>query len=993
MAYTYKGTSITGTSTTAKVFKKSKVSNAKAGDTYLNTESGHVYRCTTAGDPDKAKWAYVQTLVIGKPKLAVKGLSAPNRHTGGSDTYTCKWTVPPALTKSTNGHRATSYLYRWVVGASGKDPVVVERQRNEADTADSFNMSSFTAGGIAYTRASFYPLTSKTVTSLSMRVTSCNVKGKGAHADQAITFKVPEAPKISVPTITAGTGATGTVSCTVTADAGDGRRERHDTRYIVSVENTRTKKTWEASNSRSTSTSFTLSYDAPDYQQLSYDEYIRITFKAWSRGYAGDSKPATRKYTISYPAQATISEVSVSSKASDGKATFAISTNSTGDHPVDQVRLEYLANSTYMTADTIPGDASWTETDIVDDAQCNALAMPVTNLIPDAGKRTWVRVKTYHAVESILYRYSVPVAVTALETPAATAADDSIIVDSASSGADGESAVIKLCWNKTGTDDSTGTELSWSADPNAWRSTNAPETYTFEWSDGQATHGTTTYHDSATITVAGLEEGEVAYIRARRYLEGERITYGPYTDTVAVIPTKAPRNVVLSVPTYVAAGSDITCEWTYGGGGTQRAWQLVNSSGTVVASENNAVGSYTISAARVASLATNNALTLHIEVATGSGFVPSASSTIVIAQAPALSLTVPSTVTAQPAAFTATSDRECSLAVVVRSNGSSGQTPTGIQVQPSGDTVYSGTLNPAWTEGNDAYSTTITLPSDLDLKDKASYTVEAVATDATTGLKSPDASGTFEVAWSHQAVAPSDEDVTLLPEDVYDDDGTHHQRVTITLAAPTGTVATDVYDLYRLTGDGAQLIGSGFPLTATTVDEYAPFGDSMTHSYRAAIRTVDGDVEYSDIEYDLDGSALRFDWPTGSLELPYNITVADEYDKDADTVQHLDGTTTAHYNESAKRKAKLSASLVRLDSQDLVDACRALGRYQGTVFVRTPDGSAYEADVQIDDMSTPGILQAVSITATELTPSSLYMLPNPYTEVIPDEEEEVVGGD
>ena len=73
MAYTYKGTRITGTSTTAKIFKNSGVKKAKVGDTYFNTETGHVYKCTTAGAPEKAKWEYKRTDIADKPSLTVKG--------------------------------------------------------------------------------------------------------------------------------------------------------------------------------------------------------------------------------------------------------------------------------------------------------------------------------------------------------------------------------------------------------------------------------------------------------------------------------------------------------------------------------------------------------------------------------------------------------------------------------------------------------------------------------------------------------------------------------------------------------------------------------------------------------------------------------------------------------------------------------------------------------------------------------------------------------
>lgn len=54
----YNGTGVTGTSTTGTVFSGSGVSSARVGDMYLNTSTGAVYECTTAGAASAAKWAY-----------------------------------------------------------------------------------------------------------------------------------------------------------------------------------------------------------------------------------------------------------------------------------------------------------------------------------------------------------------------------------------------------------------------------------------------------------------------------------------------------------------------------------------------------------------------------------------------------------------------------------------------------------------------------------------------------------------------------------------------------------------------------------------------------------------------------------------------------------------------------------------------------------------------------------------------------------------------
>lgn len=54
----YRGTAITGTSTTATVFSNSGITSALVNDMYLNTSTGYVYTCTVAGAASVAKWAY-----------------------------------------------------------------------------------------------------------------------------------------------------------------------------------------------------------------------------------------------------------------------------------------------------------------------------------------------------------------------------------------------------------------------------------------------------------------------------------------------------------------------------------------------------------------------------------------------------------------------------------------------------------------------------------------------------------------------------------------------------------------------------------------------------------------------------------------------------------------------------------------------------------------------------------------------------------------------
>lgn len=1026
--YTYKGTKITGTSTTAKVFKNSGVKDAKKGQTYLNKEEGHVYKCTEGGAPNTAKWIYKKTVIVKKPSLGVKSLGNPVRQSGNRKMKV-EWKIPGDLVNAQKGDRATGIDVRWIIEIpKRKDPVSVADTKNENATSSEINLDNFKVGNTTYRRNSFYPLTKKYLNGVSVLVAPDNGKGRTAKpATAERKFKKPREPVIANFSFNTNNGV---VSTTITTNAGADYQERYDTQYVTTIRDTRTGQTWQhkAGTGHSTATSIPISYNVSDYQQLIHGQYVEIKVEALSRGYAGDSKKVTKTGYVGYPAKATLSKPTITSKDSAGRCIIPVSTNSSAAYPVDQIRLEYLANVPYATAAAIPGGAEWTSTDIVDDANCTALAIGVSDLVPDAGNHTWIRAKTHHFHEGVLYRYSNYVEVTDLYTPAPTAAEDKITIISAAAGADGESAVVILGWNADGQDNSTGTELSWSDASDAWKSTDDPDTYDFTWSDGQRTARGVTYRDSATITIKGLKEGTKYYIRARRYLEGETLTYSKYSNIATVVTSETPDAVIASADRYVSVGESLQVSWTFSGNGIQKKWQIVKADGkTVIASGEGGMTSTQIAASRLRSFANNNSLTFTVQVSTGSGFVISEQHTVTIQDPPTLALTVPATLTAQPATFTAEASSECDLIVIVTAQGAVGQFPEGMRRQPAGDTVYSGVIVPEWT-GDGPYTTTVTLPTGLDFWDLAQYNVAVTAVDRSTGLQSTEQTAVFGITWAHQApsIEPTftytatadtsvddaknyfaydaetqtytvtepegDEDpaalgwfeqteteyVTITAIDTTDDEGIHHQAVQIALTPPPGAAETDFYDIYRMTGDGAYLIGESFPLTYTATDEYAPFGAALTLHYRIATRTADGDVAFSDIEYVADGDRMRFDWAGGSLELPYNISIGDSYKKDFQLRKHMGGSVDGYWNSNIERTASLSSDLIRLDQQEDVIMARQLAHYSGPVFVRTPDGSAYEANVQVSDMSTTGVLEAIAIDATEIGLTQEFILPTPY---------------
>ena len=1038
--YTYSGTKIKGTSTAGKVFKKSKIKDAKKGQTYFNKSTGHVYQCTVAGKASKAKWKYLRTDIAKKPKVAVSSLGAPVRESG-THKMKATWKIPKAMIDKKKGNRATDLIINWFLGIAGKDPKEIIKTSNEQLTESTINLNNLEIDNTTYTRSSFYPFEGKPILHyVTVKVISKNAKGSGASAKNTREFKLPRKPTISDFTFDAENGE---LSCTIDTDPGDDYCERYDTRYTMTVYYSDTKQTATVYDTSTTATSETISFDDPNYASRDVKDFAKVTVRAWARGYKGDSAPAESVFYISYPSQATIQGTpEISDKSSSGKCTIYVATNSTDEHPVDRIKLEYLVNSEYAEASMIPGDAGWQTTDIIDDAECNAMSIPVSELLPDCGNYTWIRLKTYHANETVLYMYSEYARVKELETPEATAADDKITIVSAVAGADGESAVVHLAWDD-GELPSTGTELSWDMSEDAWKSTKNPSDYEFTWEDKTAqgqpipvTVGGVTYPHSATITIKDIDEGAKYYIRARRYNEGDTTTYSEYSNLATVITSEKPESVAAVADRYIPKGSGLNVYWTFSGNGMQTSWQIVDSNDTVLANGEGSLGSTQIAADRLETFAQNGNITFTVQVSTGSGYVVSEPHTVTLINKPTLTITAPSTLTAQPYQFTAVASVPSDLVVIVTSQGAAGQFPDGLKRQTNGDTIHSDVYVPEWTASSGSFTTTIKLPPQLDFWDLGRYELSVVATDRQTGLRSEPAEAEFRVAWAHQApsIEPletyalsadtevSDDKnyyeydstsqtytvvetvgnenpvsegwyevtvtsyVTVTSIDTVDDTGFHHLAAQIDLTPPPNAAADDVYDIYRVTGDGAQLIGQSFPQTYTATDEYAPFGEDLTNYYRIAVRTADGDISFSDIEYVLESDGIRLDWAEGFLEYPYGVSIGDSYQKDVDIRHHLNGGISGYWNQGTERKGSLGTDAIKILQQEDIDLTRQLARYTGPVFVRTREGTAFEADVQITDLSSKNIaIMTIAIDATEVDLTEEFMLPTPFE--LEEEEE------
>ena len=128
------------------------------------------------------------------------------------------------------------------------------------------------------------------------------------------------------------------------------------------------------------------------------------------------------------------------------------------------------------------------------------------------------------------------------------------------------------------------------------------------------------------------------------------------------------------------------------------------------------------------------------------------------------------------------------------------------------------------------------------------------------------------------------------------------------------------------------------------------------------IRTADGDVEFSDVYYDLVCGSLRFDWESSSVELPYNINRTDSFTKDFMPRKHADGSIGGYWSPAVEHHGSLSTELIKLESAEQREALMAMANWAGPVFVRTPDGMAYCADASLGTLEISYSSDAVAVT-------------------------------
>ena len=298
------------------------------------------------------------------------------------------------------------------------------------------------------------------------------------------------------------------------------------------------------------------------------------------------------------------------------------------------------------------------------------------------------------------------------------------------------------------------------------------------------------------------------------------------------------------------------------------------------------------------------------------------------------------------------------------------------------------------------YIASYTIPDVLNLHDMGEYEVTIVGIDQETSLSTDynkdenedPLTYSFTVDWEHQAVEPSKRSYILK--------NPNGLGVDIYIKSAPGIIDTDVCDVYRVTPDGSYLVLEGQPFDTRVTDMFAPFSNTAFTRYRLCTRTLDGDIEWREIGYRLKETSLRFDWGTSfddassnnstGLTLPYNVRISDSLDKNFESRLHMDGKYQGYWNSGIKRTASLSTDIIKVSDPEEKEKIRALGRYSGPVFVRTPDGCAYTANINVKTIPYEynSLTMAIQIDATEIAMADEFMIARNKQERFTNNEEE-----
>ena len=542
--------------------------------------------------------------------------------------------------------------------------------------------------------------------------------------------------------------------------------------------------------------------------------------------------------------------------------------------------------------------------------------------------------------------------------------------------ADSPGEVI-LTWNWSWSD-ANKAEISWSTNPNAWESTDAPSTYVID------------SIRAARWRVSGLTVGEKWYFQIRLIQDTDDGTiYGPYAEQKSVDLSSAPNAPVMELSSAVIApGGSLTATWDYTStDGTQQdtakicvATVVDNATppityGTVVA---------TVQTAQHADIDTSTWTTgttyyLCVSVHSASGKTSAWSDPVPVFVAAPISISVTSslastTVTdSDNVSRTVTALTAMPFTATITGAGAGGTTTLIIEraedyrMERPDESIrdgYAGETIAQWRQTGEAQISIATADLIGRLDDGASYNLIATIED---GFGQSKTSVTpFEVHWGRKPTKPTATVTTASGV----------AKITVTA---TSTQTGDTCDIYRLSVDKPQLIVQGGSFNTQYVDPYPTIGPHA--GYRAVNVTAYGDYVTSTNEKAWDDvTGQLFENKTGyihfngeSIPVQFNVGLSSSWKKDFKETKYLGGTVRGDWNPAISRSCSVSLTIPTTDTT-AIEQMRRLADWSGICHVRSQDGSSYAADVQVSSKtsySVGGNIEDFTLSITRVEPETL----------------------
>lgn len=513
---------------------------------------------------------------------------------------------------------------------------------------------------------------------------------------------------------------------------------------------------------------------------------------------------------------------------------------------------------------------------------------------------------------------------------------------------------IKVTWNWTWTE-ATSSILSWADNPEAWQSTDEPKTYeVFNIGD-------------AEWFIPGLDTGKKWFVRVRLIKEdGDARTMGPWSEIVEIDLASAPQIPVLSLSSaIITTEGSVTAYWTYTStDGTPQAYAEVAEA--TLTQEGEFEITRVLAGTQTASNATIYAEdagweageTHYIAVRTmsASGLQSNGWSDpvpVTIAEPLIATFAATNLVEETTEGRTYTALKAMPLTATITGAGAGGTTSLVIEraedyhiTRPNGDDFngYEGETIANYTQTGDDPITINLQDLTGPLDEGARYRLIGIVQD---GLgQYAEEVIEFEPHWTHQAV---------MPEGMAD---IQDQAAIITPIAPAGFADGDTCDIYRLSADKPELIYEGATFGETYVDPFPAIGQFGGH--RLVYRTADGDYITGDNELawlDLtgeDGANLEADYTIIEFEnetllVRYNMGIDNAWEKDFITTKYLGGNIAGDWNKGITRTGKVGAVTVSTEDPETIRAIKRLANYPGLCHIRTPEGSSFAGNIQVDD--------------------------------------------